>query len=740
MTLKEKVFMFVGADNWHSRPAPRLGIPSLKMTDGPHGTRTITSVEDDHNGLPATCFPTATAMAATWNPALVEKVGEALGIETRAKGCDILLGPAVNIHRTPLCGRNFEYFSEDPFLTGRMAVAYIKGVQSQGIGTSLKHFAANNSEFERMTISSEIDERTLREIYLPAFKAAVQEAEPWTVMCSYNRINGVYASENHRLLTEILKEEWGFKGFVVSDWGAVHNRPHAAAAGLDLEMPGSDKFPEALFKAVRRGKVSRKLIDDKVRRILTILEKADAFEHSKSVLPETTDTPQMRQLALQAACEAVTLLKNQNNLLPLHPDKVHSVAVIGAFADQAVIQGDGSSRVTPYHATSPLEGLQLRAPQEVKLVFAPGCRLENKLPVLHEVDAALEAARTCDMALVFAGLPDKAESEGFDRENLDLPGDQNALIEKVAAANPYTVVVLQNGSPVTMPWIEQVEAVVEGWYTGQESGEAIAAVLFGDVNPSGKLPMTFPVRLEDTPAFLNYPGEHGQVRYGEGLFVGYRYYDKKDILPLFPFGHGLSYTSFAYRDLQLSQIEINLDGTLEFTLEVENTGALPGKETVQVYVHDIESSLVRPLKELKTFQKVELQPGEKRSLRFALTAKDLAFYSPSSGGWLTEPGEFEILVGSSSRDIRLRGTFTLKFTDGSGNPLPGRLNVDTKLHKIFKDPQGKNVLAQFAGEKINDPRIHMAMGMTLRQIAKILPEDLPVPVLEYLDLELRKIV
>ena len=740
MSLKEKVFMFLGADNWHSRPLPRLGIPSLKMTDGPHGTRTITSLEDDHTGLPATCFPTATAMAATFDPALVEKVGKALGIETRAKGCDILLGPAVNIHRTPLCGRNFEYFSEDPYLAGRMAVAYIRGVQSEGIGTSLKHYAANNSEFERMTISSEIEERTLHEIYLPAFKAAVQEAEPWTVMCSYNRINGIYASEHHQLLTKILKEDWGFKGFVVSDWGAVHNRPRAAAAGLDLEMPGSDTFPQELLKAVRRGKVSPKVIDDKVRRILTIIENADAFEQSKTILPETTDTPQMRQLALQAACEAIVLLKNKDNLLPLLPNKVRTIAVIGAFAEQAVIQGDGSSRVTPYHATTPLEGLRMRLPASIELVFAPGCRIDNKRPVLHEVEEALAAAKKCDVALVFAGLPDKTESEGFDRENLDLPGDQNTLIAKVAAANPHTVVVLQNGAPVAMPWIDQVQAVVEGWYTGQESGEAIAAVLFGDVNPSGKLPMTFSVRLEDTPAYINYPGENGQVRYGEGLFVGYRYYDKKRIQPLFPFGHGLSYTSFAYRDLAFNARELNHDGTLEISLELENTGSLSGKETVQVYVRDIESSLVRPVKELKAFQKVELQAGEKRNLRFTLTTQDFSFYSPARNGWVAEPGEFEIQVGSSSGDIRLQDTFTLLFTDGSGNPLLSRFDVDTKLNKIFKDPQAKNVLFQFAGEKMHDPRIHMAMGMTLRQIAKIMPNDLPQHALDALDQKLREIV
>lgn len=739
MTLKEKVSMFVGADNWHSRPLPRLGIPALKMTDGPHGTRVILSAQDDHTGLPATCFPTATALAATWNLALIEEVGAALGVETRAKGCDILLGPAINIHRTPLGGRNFEYFSEDPFLTARLAVAYINGVQSQGVGTSLKHFVANNAEFERMTISSEIDERTLHEIYLPAFKAAVQEARPWTVMCAYNRLNGIYASENFWLLTQILKKEWGFEGFVVSDWGAVHDRPASAAAGLDLEMPGSAAFPDRLWKAVRRRVVRRETIDDKVRRILGVIEKAGAFEQPKQILPGTTDTPQMRALAFKAASEALVLLKNEGGLLPLRSDKVRSLAVIGDFADQPVIQGGGSSQVTPYYTISPLQGLQARLPDSIKLVRAPGCRIENGLPVLHELETALGAAAACDVALVVAALPEKVESEGYDREDLSLPGDQNELIQRVAAANPHTVVVLLNGGPVNMPWLDQVGAVVEAWYTGQECGAAIAAVLLGEVNPSGKVPMTFPARLEDTPSFIHDPGENGQVRYGEGIFVGYRYYDKKDILPLFPFGHGLSYTTFTYRDLRFSLPEISPTETLEITLEVENTGSMPGQETVQVYIRDVEASVIRPCKELKAFQKVALQAGEKCTLHFTLTPQDLSFYSTASHTWIAEAGAFEILVGSSSRDIRLQGVFHLKFTDSRGNPLPGRLNVDTKLKKIFKDAQGKAVLAKFAGERIDDPRIHMAMGMTLRQVAKILPDDLPLPLLEKIDLELRKI-
>jgi len=749
MTLEEKAAMFVGADNWHSRRLDRVGIPALRMTDGPHGTRTIPDETPSiHEGLPATCFPTASALAATWNTELVRKVGAALGVETRAKGCDILLGPAVNIHRTPLGGRNFEYFSEDPYLAARMAVAYIKGLQSQGVGASIKHFACNNSEFERFTISSEVGERALREIYLPAFKAAVLEAQPWTVMCSYNKINGVYASENRYLLTEILKEEWDFEGFVVSDWGAVHDRVKSANAGLDLEMPGSpDRRAEELVEAVKEGTVAEETLDDKIRRILRIAVKAGAFEGPKAMWQETTNTPEQQRLAREAACEAVVLLKNEGGLLPLDEGTVEAIAVFGTFAETPTIEGGGSSRVTPYYTVSPLEGLRERCGDAVRVEFDPGRATETGALVLEAPERVADLAARCDVAVVFAGLPDGYETEGSDRPDMELPGDQVALIRTVAAANPRTVVVLQNGAPVAMSaWIEDVSAVVESWYGGQECGNAVAAVLLGDVNPSGKLPTTFPRRLQDTPAYINYPGESGRVLYGEGIFVGYRYYDKKEIEPLFPFGHGLSYTTFEYSDLTLSAAEVSADDELQVSVDVTNTGSRAGKEVVQLYVRDVEARLVRPPKELKGFQKVRLAQGETKTIRFTLDQSALAYYDPVQRTWIAEAGDFEVLIGSSSRDIRatarfrLKGSAAARSSRGRWSALAAsQLSADTKLRTIFQDGRGRAVLKKHLGPMLDDPRFHMALDLSLNELSAFVPDHLPPEVVAAIDEDLRNI-
>jgi len=755
MTLEEKVSMLAGTDNWHTRSIERLGIPALRVSDGPHGIRFV-QADEPYQTLPATCFPTGVAMAATWNTELVNRVGVALAQEAKARGCAIVLGPCVNIHRSPLGGRNFESFSEDPYLSARMAVAHINGVQSQNIGTSVKHFALNNSEFQRFSISSEVGERAIREIYLPSFRAAVEEAEPWTVMCSYNRVNGTYASESKYLLTDILKDEWGYEGFVVSDWGAVHNTVPPANAGLDLEMPGPARFfNDALVSAVNKGEVSHEIVDDKVRRILRAAVKSEASEEGGNVLDESSAIDEHAKLSREVANEAIVLLKNETSILPLNRAEIKSIAVIGPNADDARIEGGGSSRVRPYYAVTPLEGLAERCGDSVKISYERGCRnnrftplLDPKYlipgereegqglvgsyfgnndltgePILTRLDnhftfvwafvtgvsipglnvsqdefsirwtgvfvapesgkyrfglltngfgrifvndklivdkwtdestisgsiargervgeIGLEAgdsysikveycrnpyrqsptrairlgcefptpddamtraagiAAQSDIALVFAGTTEEYESEGFDREDMELPGDQAELIEIVAEANRNTVVVLNNGSPVSMErWIDKVPGIVEAWFPGQECGNSIADVLLGEVNPSGRLPDTFPMRIEDNPAYINYPGENGGVLYGEGIFVGYRYYDAKKIEPLFPFGYGLSYTTFEYSNLRTSSPVLEVGDRLRVAVDVKNTGGREGKEVVQLYVRDVKSSLVRPPKEL----------------------------------------------------------------------------------------------------------------------------------------------
>lgn len=563
MTIQEKVSLLAGSDFWHTPAVERLGIPALKVTDGPNGARG----ESFTDGVKAACFPVGIALASTWNTGLVERVGQALGQEAKTKGAHVLLAPTVNIHRSPLAGRNFECYSEDPYLTSRMAVAYIRGVQSQGVGAAVKHFVCNDSEFERLTISSEVRERPLREIYLPPFKAAVQEAGSWAVMSSYNKVNGSFASENSYLLTQILRDEWGFDGVVMSDWFGTHSTAPSVNAGLDLEMPGLPLWRgEALIRAVERGEVEEATIDEHVRRLLRLFTRVGVFERPGAVAEQAIDAPEHRILIREAAAEGIVLLKNAGNTLPLQREQLKSLAIIGPNAKTARIMGGGSSRVTAHYAVTPFEGVLAKLAASVNVYYEQGCS-NDKPSSADEPDllagderdeaglnvdslgraAALAAA--ADVALVFAGLSGEWESEGFDRPDMDLPGLQNELIERVAAANARTVVVLNTGSPSTMPWLDKVAALVQAWYPGQECGNAIADVLFGDVTPSGKLPQTFPVRLEDNPAYINYPGENGKVYYGEGLFVGYRYYERKRIAPLFPFGFGLSYTTFSYSSL-----------------------------------------------------------------------------------------------------------------------------------------------------------------------------------------------
>ncbi len=678
MTLEEKAALCTGANAWTTTPVDRLGITELMVSDGPHGVRR----ELKRDGLlsesmPATCFPTASCLASTWDVDLIHKMGQALAQECIALKVDVILGPGTNMKRTPLGGRNFEYFSEDPYLAGQMAASYINGVQSKGVGTSLKHYAGNNQESQRMTISTEVDERTLREIYLPAFETAVKIGKPWTVMCAYNKLNGIYCSENHWLLVDILKDEWSFEGFVVSDWGAVHDRVASLIGGLDLEMPGPRGLRvKAVVDAVRSGTMDESVLDEAVRRILMIVFKAAELpkggEFNKSAHHE---------LARQIASEGMVLLKN-NGILPLKKQK--KIAVIGRAAREAHFQGGGSSHINPTQVDNPLEELRLLA-GDAALSFSEGYPADDSLNQ-GLIDEAVTNARSAEVALLYLALPEWKESEGYDRPDLDLTPQQVALIKAVGAAQPNTVVILNNGAPVVVSdWIASIAALLEAWMMGQAGGGAIADILFGKVNPSGKLAETFPLRLVDTPAYINFPGGNGEVRYGEGLFIGYRYYDAKQIAVQFPFGYGLSYTKFGYSNMSSAADTFkDVDG-ISVSVDVTNKGIVVGSEIVQLYVHDQKSELVRPQKELKGFVKVMLAAGETKTVTFALDFRSFAYFHPGYDQWISEDGKFDILIGASSADIRCQKSVNLIST----LDLPSTLTRESTLRAWLADPRGK---------------------------------------------------
>ncbi|MFN8464987.1 MAG: glycoside hydrolase family 3 C-terminal domain-containing protein [Caldilineaceae bacterium] len=740
MTLEEKAALVTGASAWTTTPIDRLGVPELLMSDGPHGVRRVPDVHAvSAESLPATCFPTASALASSWDTELVNTMGQALAEESLALGVGLLLGPGVNMKRSPLGGRNFEYFSEDPFLAGELAVSLIDGIQSKGVGTSLKHYAVNNQEFERFRIDAEVDERTLREIYLPAFEAAVKRGQPWSVMCSYNKINGSYGSEHHELLTHILKDEWGLEGYVVSDWGAVHDRVAALKAGLDLEMPGPRaRRTQAVIRAVQDGELDEAVLDEAVRRILRIV-----FKAAETPKGGAFDVESHHALAQKIAGECIVLLKN-NGILPLKPNV--NVAVIGRAAEVAHFQGGGSSHINPTRVSVPFAELKALA-QDAELTYAMGYPVDDSYqPAL--IEEAVSLAQAADVAVLHIGLPSYKESEGYDRPDMDLTVQQVALIKAVSAVQPNCVVVLNNGSPVAMgDWIDGVGAVVEAWMMGQAGGGAIADVLFGRVNPSGKLAETFPARLEDTPAYLHWPGDNGRVRYGEGLYIGYRYYDARRLGVQFPFGYGLSYTTFAYSNLELSSHDFrDVDGVV-VSLDVTNTGSVAGKEIVQVYVHDHAASLARPLKELKGFAKVALAPGETKTVSIPLNARAFAFYHPAHRQWITEDGEFDILVGASSADIRLQASVTLKSTSN----LPSLLNRESTVRDWINDPRGSLVFTPLyeqvkasmmsafgggegtGGDAIGMDMTGFIMEMPLLSLLQFRDDELPMPAEDIVD-------
>nr|WP_232531012.1 glycoside hydrolase family 3 C-terminal domain-containing protein [Microlunatus antarcticus] len=676
--------MTSGSDFWHTTGVERLGIPRIMVSDGPHGLRAQPE-EGDHLGLggslPATCFPTASAIASAWDPELLGRIGAALAQEARACNLSVILGPGINIKRSPLCGRNFEYFSEDPYLTGELAVGLVDGIQAHGVGTSLKHYAANNQETDRLRVDARVDERTLREIYLPAFERVVTASQPWTVMCAYNKVNGLSASENPWLLTTVLRDDFGFEGLVVSDWGAVYHRVPALVAGTDLEMPPAlPHSPDAVVAAVQSGELDVAVLDARVR---TVLELAAKGRHVLD-LDESFDVDAHHTLAREAAARSVVLLTN-DGILPLAPDT--SIAVVGELARTPRYQGAGSSQVNPTRVDVILDELTARFGD---VPFAAGYGVGDT-----GEDEALraEAERVATQAstvVVVLGLPAADESEGFDRTHLDLPANQLATLAAVAAVNADVVVVLANGSTVVLgDVVPHARALVEAWLGGQAAGGGIVDVLTGAVNPSGKLAETVPHRLEDSSSYLGFPGDSQVVRYGEGLFVGYRGYDASHLEVAFPFGFGLSYTTFALSDLTVATHGSVADGSLgaTVTVTVRNTGSVTGAEVVQVYVEDPGSSVTRPVRELGGFARVELAPGASQQVSVELGQRAFSFWSELNGRWAVEAGDFTLAVGSSSRDLPLRQTVHV-----DAPSLARPLARDSTLHEWMADPRGRALL------------------------------------------------
>lgn len=648
LSLEEKAGLVSGADFWHLKAVPRLEIPSVMVTDGPHGLRKQRGSADQigiADSVPATCFPTASATASSWDRGLMREIGVALAEECLAQDVAVILGPGVNMKRSPLCGRNFEYISEDPFLAGEMAAAIIDGVQSLGVGTSLKHFAVNNQEHRRMTIDAVVDERTLRELYLPAFERAVRQARPWTVMCAYNRLNGTYCSENRRLLQEMLREEWGFDGVLVTDWGACNDRVAGLAAGQDLEMPYSGEANAAsIVAAVKGGSLDEAVLDRSVLRVLELILRAEASRRPGF----SCNMGAHHALARKAARESMVLLKNEGDLLPLA--KEARVALIGAFAERARFQGAGSSLINPARLDSAVEEIKFF---NSSVPFVRGYDPASDRPDPALIEEAARVAAAVDVPIVFVGLTESYEMEGADRVHLRLPASHDALVEAVAAANPDTVVVLSNGAAVELPWLDRVGAVLEGFLAGEAGAGAALDLVYGHISPCGKLAESWPVALGDLPSSRHFPDGPATVEYREGLYVGYRWFDASGAKPRFPFGFGLSYTKFDYSDLVLSRSAMSDTDTLKVSLDVTNVGKRPGSEIVQIYVRDLESTVWRPDKELKDFAKVTLGPGEKKRVEFELDGRAFAYWDCDLGAWNVESGDFEIVAAASSADPRL---------------------------------------------------------------------------------------
>lgn len=691
MTLEEKAGMCSGLDFWHLKGIERLGIPSVMVSDGPHGLRKQDD-QADHLGInesiKAVCFPPAVLSACSFDRDLMKEFGDAIGKEAQATDLSVVLGPAVNIKRSPLCGRNFEYYSEDPYLAGETAAAFIEGVQSHHVGTSIKHFAANNQEFNRMSCSSNADERTLREIYFPAFETAVKKSQPYTVMCSYNQINGTYASEDPWLLTKVLRDEWGFKGYVMSDWGAVNDRTAGLKAGLELEMPSSGGINDReIVDAVKDGSLEESVLDQAVERLLNII-----FEYTDHSEEQELNLEADHELAGKIARESMVLLKN-DSVLPLK--ETEKVAFIGEFAKKPRFQGGGSSHINSFRVSNILDEVSGNA----NITYAKGFPADSDIYDEALAKEALQAAKAADKAVIFAGLPDSFESEGYDRTHMRLPECQNRLIREILAVQPEVIVVLHNGSPVEMPWLADVKGLLEAYLGGQAAGSAIADLLFGKACPCGKLAETIPYKLSDNPSYLFF-GDGDKVEYREGIFVGYRYYDAKEMPVAFPFGHGLSYTDFSYSGLKISKSEMTDHDTVTVSVDVTNTGSCEGKEIVQLYVSDLTGAVRRPLKELKGYSKVSLKPGETKTVSFPLDYRSFAWYNTQISDWYAASGDYEILIGASSRDIRLSGKIHMT----TQKILPLKVHMNSTLGELLADKRTapcieglKNRMGEFFG-------------------------------------------
>jgi beta-glucosidase len=689
LTVAEQAALTSGSDFWHSTPVDSAGLPAITLTDGPHGVRLQAERDDMLTGRPATCFPPAVATGSTWDPELLRRMGEALGDECRAMDVAVLLGPGINLKRSPLGGRDFEYFSEDPVLTGILATEWVRGLQSRGVGASLKHFAVNSQETDRMRVSADVDERTLRELYLRAFQRVVTRAQPWTVMCAYNKVNGVYASQHRWLLTDVLRGEWGFEGLVVSDWGAVGDRVAAVASGLDLTMPGpTDTGDRELVDAVEGGRLDPALLQTAADRVRALVGRAAGRQ------PGGYDAEAHHELAREIAGRAIVLLKNDGGVLPLDAtDGNQSIAVIGEFARTPRYQGGGSSLMTPTRLDDALT--EITAAAQATVSFAPGYLTSDTAAqegvtgddeAGEDQDLLAEAvafAQASDVALVFVGS--LSETEGADRTGIDLPAGHLELIERVAAVNPRTVVVLSNGGVLGTPWAAGVPAILEGWLLGQAGGSAIADVLFGVVNPSGRLAETIPLKLADHPSYLDFPGENGHVRYGEGLYVGYRGFDAREQEVAYPFGFGLSYTTFKYGQASAAVT----DGGIEVRIPVTNAGGRDGREVVQVYVSLPGSAVRRAPRELKAFANVAIAAGQTAEVVLSIDRADLAYWETRLGRWVVEGGEYHCAVGASSRD--LRATAVVKVT-GDDARIP--LTAESTVAEWLADPRGAQLLTE----------------------------------------------
>ena len=691
MTLEEKAGMCSGADFWHLKGVERLGIPSVMVTDGPHGLRKQAE-GGDHLGIneseKAVCFPAGCATAASFDRELIKRQGETIGHECQAMNVSTILGPAMNIKRSPLCGRNFEYYSEDPYVSSELAAALIEGVQSKNVGTSAKHFLANNQEKRRMTNSSDVDERTLREIYLASFEGAVKKAKPWTVMSSYNRINGEFVGDSSEYLTKILRDEWGFDGYVVSDWGAVNDRIKALKAGLDLEMPhGSDENDEMIVKAVESGELDEKVLDLTCERILDIIFRFTQNRDETAVFDYEAD----HETAAEVESECMVLLKNENNILPLDASK--KIAFIGKYAKTPRYQGGGSSHINSWKVESAMEAAK-SIPQLANVTFAEGYQ-DDKDEVVKELqDEAVKTAAEADVAVLFIGLPDNFESEGYDRKHMNLPNCQNELVQKVLEVQKNVVIVLHNGSPVIMPWKDSVSGILEAYLGGEAVGRATAEILAGIKNPCGRLAETFPLRLEDTSCYLTYGKGFDNAAYKEGVFVGYRYYTSRKMQTAFPFGYGLSYTTFEYSNLLLDKKEITDKDTVEVSVKVKNTGSRAGKTVVQLYVEAPETEVVRPIRELRGFEKVFLEAGEEKTVTFTLDERAFAYWNTLIHDWYAEEGTYKVMIGENADQMCAGEEITVHPT----KELPKTYSLNTCLGELMRDPKAQAVMGPFMQE------------------------------------------